>query len=86
MYAANASPVIPRAFPRSPHGGECSGNESFCFFAGLGLPGAALSVAESLSLSTSLDISANHHPFTSIVRATREGLSLSTLDIFAKTT
>ena len=86
MYAANASPTIPCAFPTTSHGGECSGNEGFCFFAGLGLPGAALSVAESLSLSTSLDISANHHPFTSIVRATREGLSLSTLDIFAKTT
>ena len=82
MYAANASPVIPRAFPRSPHGGECSGNESFCFFAGLGLPGAALSVAESLSLSTSLDIP-NH---TTIFRATIERLSLSTLDIFAKNT
>ena len=83
MYAANASPVIPCAFPTISHGGECSGNEGFCFFAGLGLPGAALSVAESLSLSTSVDIFANH---TTIFRATREGLSLSTLDIFAKTT
>ena len=84
MYAANASPVIPRAFPRSPHGGECSGNESFCFFAGLGLPGAALSVAESLSLSTSLDIS--KHTTILLFPIAIESLSLSTREIFAKTT
>ena len=82
MYAANASPVIPRAFPRSPHGGECSGNESFGFFAGLGLPGAALSVAESILLSITLDTSKH----TTIFRPVMKRISLSTLDIFAKTT
>ena len=84
MYAANASPVIPRAFPRSPHGGECSGNESFGFFAGLGLPGAALSVAESLSLSTSLDIS--KHTTILLFPIAIDSLSPSTREIFAKTT
>ena len=51
MYAANASPVIPNAFPTISHGGE-SILHNLCFFAG---PGAALSFADSLSLST-LDI------------------------------
>ena len=89
MYAANASPVIPCAFPTISHGGECSGNESFCFFAGLAklfglVPGAAFSVAESHSLSTSFDIS--KHTTSLLFPIAIESLSLSTREIFAKTT
>ena len=78
MYAANASPVIPNAFPTISHGGE-SIPHNLCFFAG---PGAALSVAESILLSITLDTSKH----TTIFRPVMKRISLSTLDIFAKTT